>query len=43
MGVLEAIGTDVPNLMNDVPNFVKDVPRVPKYVLRWKSTPITFL
>ena len=43
MGVLEAIGSNVPNLMNDVPNFVKDVPRVPKYVLRWKSTPITFL
>ena len=29
-GVLEAIGSDVPNLMKDVPNFVKDVPRVPK-------------
>ena len=43
MGVLEAIGSNVPNLMNDVPNFVKDVPRVPKYVLRWGSTPITFL
>ena len=26
MGVLEAIGSDVPNLMKDVPNFVKDVP-----------------
>ena len=37
MGVPEAIGSDVPNLMkdilkfvNDVPNFVKDVPRVSK-------------
>ena len=28
MGVLEAIGSDVPN-------FLKDVPRVPKCVLRW--------
>ena len=34
MGVLEAIGSDVlnliknvPNLINDVPNFVKDVPK----------------
>ena len=35
MGVLEAVGSGVPNLMNDVPNFVKDVPRVPKYVSRW--------
>ena len=30
MGNLEAIGSDVPNLMKDVSNFVKDVPRVPK-------------
>ena len=41
MGVPEAIGwdvpnlmKDVPNLMNDVPNFVNDVPRVPKCILR---------
>ena len=41
MGVLEALGSNVPNLMknvpnliNDVPNFVKDVPRVPKCVSR---------
>ena len=50
MGVSEAIGLDVPNLMkdvlnfvNDVPNFVKDVPRVPKCVPRWGSTPNNFL
>ena len=43
MGVLEAIGSDVPNLMKDVPNFVKDVQRVPKCVLRWGSTPNHFL
>ena len=41
MGVPEAIGSDVPNLMidvpnliNDVPNFVNDVPRVPKCISR---------
>ena len=34
MGVLEAIRSDVPNLMKDVPNFVNDVPRVPKFILR---------
>ena len=34
MGVLEAIGSNVPNLMKDVPNFVKDVTRVPKCVPR---------
>ena len=28
MGDLEAIGSDVPNLIKDVPNFVKDVPKV---------------
>ena len=45
MGVLEAIRSDVsnlmknvPNLMKDVPNFVNDVPRVPKCVSRWGST-----
>ena len=43
MGVSEAIGLDVPNLMKDVPNFVKDVPRVPNYVPRWGSTPNHFL
>ena len=50
MGVLEAIGLDVPNLMKSVPNFVKDVPnflknvpRVPKCVPRWGSAPNHFL
>ena len=43
MGVLKAIGLDVPNLMKNVPKFVKDVPKVPKYVLRWGSTPNHFL
>ena len=28
MGVLEALGLDVPNFMKDVPNFVKNVPMV---------------
>ena len=42
MGVMVALGLDVPNFTKDVPNFtkdvpnfIKDVPRVPKYVLRW--------
>ena len=50
MGVLEAIGSNVPNLMkdvlnfmNDVPNFVKDVQRVPKCISRWGSAPNNFL
>ena len=43
MGVPEAIGSDVPNLMKDIPNFVKDVPRVPKRVRRWGLTPNNFL
>ena len=43
MGVLKAIGSDVPNLMKDVPNFVNDVPRVPKCIPRWGSTPKNFL
>ena len=43
MGVLEVIGSNVPNLMKDVPNFVNDVLRVPKCVLRWESTPNSFL
>ena len=36
MGVLKAIGSDVPN-------FVKDVPRVPKCVPRWGPAPNHFL
>ena len=50
MGVLEAIGSNVPNLMKDVlnfmkdvPNFVKDVQRVPKCISRWGSAPNNFL
>ena len=43
MGVLEAIGSDVPNLMKDVLNFMKDVPRVPNFVRRWGSAPYNFL
>ena len=43
MGVPEAIGSDVPNLIKDVPNFVKDVPRVPKCVPRWGLVPNHFL
>ena len=50
MGVPEAIGSNVPNLMkivsnliNDVPNFVNDVPRVPKCVSRRGSAPKHFL
>ena len=50
MGVLEAIGSDVPNFIKDVPNFVKDVtnfvndvPRVPKCVRRCGSTMNPFL
>ena len=43
IGVLKAIGSDVPNIMKDVPNFVKDVPRVPKCVSRWGLTPNSFL
>ena len=49
IGVLEAIGWDVPNFTKNVPNFVKgvldfvkDVPRVPKCILRWGSTPNHF-
>ena len=36
MGVPEAIGSDVANLM-------KDVPKVPKCVLRWGLAPNHFL
>ena len=43
MGVLEAIGSDVPNFVNDVPNVLKDVPRISKCVLRWGSAPNDFL
>ena len=43
MGLLEVIGSDVPNLIKDVLNFVKDVPRVPKCVPRWGSAPNHFL
>ena len=37
MGDLEAIGSNVPNLMKDIPNFVNDVPKVPKCVSMWGS------
>ena len=37
MGVLEIIGSDVPNLIKNVPNFVNDVSRVPNCVPRWGS------
>ena len=43
MGVPEAIGSDIPNLIKNVLNFGKDVPRVPKCVPRWGSTPNHFL
>ena len=50
MGVPEAIGLDVPNLikdvpnlMNDVPNFVKDVRRVPNCIPKWGLAPNHFL
>ena len=43
LGVPEALGLDLPNLMKDVPNFVKDVSRVSKCVLRWGSAPKHFL
>ena len=43
MGVLKAIGSDVPNFVKDVPNFGKDVPRIPKCVLKWGSAPNNFL
>ena len=43
MGVPEALGLDVPNLMKDVPNFVKDVPRVRKCDPKWGSTPNHFV
>ena len=43
MGDLEAIGSNVPNLMKDIPNFVNDVPKVPKCVSMWGSAPNHFL
>ena len=50
MGVSEALGLDVPNLMKNVPNLMKNVPnfindvlRVPKCVSRWESTPNSFI
>ena len=43
MGVLEAVGSNVPNLMKDVPNFVKDVASIPKCIPRWGSAPNQFL
>ena len=42
MGVPEALGSDVLNLMKDVPNFVKDVPRVRKCLPRKGSVPNNF-
>ena len=43
MGVPEAIGSDVPNLMKDVPNFVNDVPRVQKGFSNCGSGPNHFV
>ena len=43
MGVPEAVGSDVPNIMKDVPNFVNDVPRVLNCISRWGSAPNHFL
>ena len=43
MGVLVALGLDVPNFTNDELNFIKNVLRVPKCVLRWGSTSNDFL
>ena len=43
MGVPEALGSDVLNLMKDVPNFVKDVPSVQKCVPKWGSAPSHFV
>ena len=50
MGVSEAVGSDVPNLMKDVPNlmkdvtnFVKNVPRVRKCDPKWGSAPNHFV
>ena len=43
MGIPEAIGSDVPNLMKDVPNFVKDVPRIRKWVPKCGSAPNHFV
>ena len=43
MGVLVALGMDVPNFIRDVPNFIKDVPRVSKSIPRWGSVSNHFL
>ena len=43
MGVLEALGSDVPNLMKDVPNFIKDVPRSESAFRSGDRPPITLL
>ena len=43
MGVLEAIRSNVLNLMKDVPNFMKDVPSIPKCIPRWGSALNHFL
>ena len=43
MGVMVALGLDVPNFTKDVPNFENDVPRVPKGVPKWGSTTNHFL
>ena len=43
IGVLGAIGSNVPNLMKDVPNFVKDVASIPKCIPRRGSAPNQFL
>ena len=43
IGVPEAIGSNVPNLIKDVSNLMKDVARVPKCVLRWGPAPKHFL
>ena len=38
MGVLVALGLDVPNFIKDEPNFLKDVPSIPKCIPRWGTT-----
>ena len=38
MGVPDALGSDVPNLMKDASNLMKDVPRVRKCVPKWEGT-----
>ena len=43
MGLPEALGSDVPNLMKNVPNFVKDVPRSERALQGGDRPPITSL